>query len=118
MKKRDLLLILIMLTVSLLGMIPALNSGSGRAYVYADGKLYGTYDLSEPQDIELVSRDGIINRIRIENGYAYMNYATCPGRQCMAGRISKNGETICCAPAKVLVVIRSEDDTEYDAVTE
>ena len=117
MKKRDIVLIVVLLAVSAASAVPGLFRKSGNtAYLYAEGRLYGTYSLSQPCDIHLVSRNGIVNDIRIENGCAYMKNATCPGKLCMNCRISRNGESFCCAPSGVFMVIRQED-SGYDAIT-
>ncbi|MCR5590204.1 MAG: NusG domain II-containing protein [Lachnospiraceae bacterium] len=118
MKKKDLMLIFVLLIAATACIIPGLfRKGGSTAYLYVKGELYGTYDLSEDRDIHLESPDGTVNDIRIENGTAFMKYATCPEKLCMNGRISRNGESICCAPSGVLMLIRGEDDTGYDAIT-
>ena len=49
--------------------------------VTLDGKIYGTYSLSKDQTIEVKDGD-FYNRIRIEDGKAYMEEANCPDGYC------------------------------------
>ena len=73
-----------------------------------DNKTY--YSLSE--DKEIVLNDGS-NILVIENGYAYMKYATCPDKICIKqGKINKKGQTITCLPGKITVSIDSDDDVD------
>ncbi len=119
MKKRDIILILILILISSCGIFFSFsNRSEGDAYIYVSGQLYGTYDLSEDQSIHIVSPSGIVNDIEISDNGIYMRNATCPGKQCMqCGRISRNNESICCAPAGLIIIVRSSEEPEYDAVT-
>lgn len=119
MKKRDICLIAILLVISAAGLIAVnLNKDNGKAYIYTGGKLYGTYDLNTDRQIQIVSDNGIVNDIEISDGTIYMKDATCPNRICVrSGHISRNNESICCAPAGLLIIIRSGGASEYDAIT-
>ncbi len=119
MKKRDMVLILVLVLVSAVFIImTGFGSQGGYAYIYSDGRLYGCFDLSEDTEIQIKSDNGIVNDIAISDGSIYMKNATCPGKQCMAcGHISRDNETICCAPAKLLIIVRSEEESVYDAIT-
>ena len=118
MKKRDMVLILILLIVSAAGLVPVYKDRSaGDAYIYVNGSLYGQYDLSDDTDIHITGNEGIVNDIEISEGSIHMRSATCPDKLCVkCGRISRNNESICCAPAGILIIIRS-DKGEFDAVT-
>ena len=120
MKKRDIVLILILISISLFGIIPSVFAEkAGDAYIYVRGNLYGIYDLSVPQSIHIENENGIVNDIEISGNSIYMKNANCTGRQCMAcGKISRNKESICCAPSGLLIIVRSQEDPEYDAITE
>ena len=119
MKKRDIVLIVILAVISLCGIIPSFfGRDIGDAYIYVKGSLYGVYDLSEPCDITITGDNGALNTVTIEDNGIFMKEANCPGRQCIeCGRISRNGESICCAPAGILIIVRSQEEPEYDAVT-
>ena len=71
--------------------------------VTLDGKIYGTYSLSKDQTIEVKDGD-FYNRIRIEDGKAYMEQ----------GKISGHTQTIVCLPHKLVVeVLENENDQSF-----
>ena len=119
MKKQDIILAIVLLLAAGVFLIPSFTKKeTGDAYIYTGGELYGIYDLSVATDIHIVNDNGIVNDIEISNGTVRMKNATCPGKQCMAaGYISRNNESICCAPAGLIIVIRSSREDGYDAVT-
>ena len=118
MKKRDFILILAILFISLTGAAFSLPRGAGASVeIYRKSALVGSYDLYDDKTISFEGEDGIINVIQIQNGRVSFREATCPNRICVeCGWIEKRGETICCAPAGLLVIIRGMDGG-YDAVT-
>ncbi len=118
MKKRDIILILSILLLSLSGAAFAMPVGDvGNAYVYVGGDLYGCYDLSQDMTFSIDNGNGISNVIEIIGGRIRMKEATCPGNDCVhCGYISRSGESICCAPAGIVIVIRQKDG-DYDAIT-
>ncbi|MCR5302737.1 MAG: NusG domain II-containing protein [Lachnospiraceae bacterium] len=120
MNKRDILLIITVIILSVAGTVAVYSRSSpGIACIYIKGSLYGQYDLAVPSSIHITSDNGIVNDIEISEGSIYMKNATCPGKQCMAcGRISRSNESICCAPAQLLIVISSDREREYDAITQ
>ena len=84
------------------------------ANVKVDGKITGTYSLIENQTIEI--NDGS-NILEIKDGIADMIEADCPDKLCVKQKaISKNGESIICLPNEVVVEVKSNEDSEYDAV--
>ncbi len=118
MNKRDIILLAVVIVISAVLFVPTLFHKSGtEAFVYVNKELYGRYDLAEHKEL-IIDSNGITDDIVIGDGYVYMKDATCPGRQCVhSGRISGNNESICCAPAGVMIVVKSEKDSEYDAIT-
>ena len=120
MKKRDIILIFALILVSVAFLIPVwAQDTSGDAYIYVKGQLYGRYGLSEDKVITIDDGNGLVNNIEISGNEIFMRDATCPGKVCVkSGRISRNKESICCAPAGILIVIRSDEDTGYDAITQ
>ena len=82
--------------------------------VTLDGKIYGTYSLSRDQTIEVEDGD-FYNRIRIEDGKAYMEEANCPDGYCEEqGKISGHTQTIVCLPHKLVVeVLENENDQSF-----
>ena len=94
------------------------ESGS-RVTVTVDGQLYGTYSLSDPQEIPVELDGRIANIIIIENGAAHMKDADCPDRLCMhQGAISRHRQTIVCLPHKLVVEVIGGKKEEYDSISE
>ena len=55
--------------------------------------------------------NGGTNILHIEDGYAWLDDATCPDKLCVKfGKISKNGESITCKPNSVAIVVHGEKD--------
>ena len=118
LKKKDLILILIILCViGLTFLIRTYIGGSGatRAVIKVNGAIQGVYSLSEDKEIEI--NEGT-NILRIKNGEADMVKADCPDQLCVNQKpVSKNHESIICLPNRVVVEVESKEESEYDAVT-
>lgn len=119
MKIRDKVLYLFLIASGLLGLVAVMSHDTGRyADVYAGGRLYGRYDLAEDRLIHIENDNGIINDIEIADGKIRMKHSTCPGGQCVkTGSICNANESICCAPAGILIVVESAKESKYDAIT-
>ena len=118
MKKSDWILVTVILTCSLLligyGLFAA-GQDAGSVVVTVGGEVKGTYLLSADQEIAI----GDTNHFVIRDGVVKMDFATCPDQYCVHSRaISKNRETIVCLPNQVVLEIRSEKASAYDAVAE
>ncbi len=113
-KKKDFLLgggILAVALVLFLVMKVTGSEAGNRIQVTVDGEVYGTYSLTEDQVIEVKEGD-FYNRIRIEDGKAYMEEANCPDGYCeRQGRISGGAQTIVCLPHKLVVEVVETDST-------
>ena len=123
MKKNDWVLIFLVIFLGLfsygiVSIIQIQSTKEPQAVITQDGKLQGTYPLSENQTIYIPSKENPINSFRIENGTIYMLQANCPDKICVHHKpISKNGETIVCLPNKVIVVIKNGAEREVDGGT-
>ncbi|MBQ3281206.1 MAG: NusG domain II-containing protein [Eubacterium sp.] len=118
-RKADIILLAVLVLFGAALSVPALLwRGSGTdVKVTVDGKLYGTYDLSEDQTVE-IARSGHTNVIRIEGGKVFMESASCRNQVCVhTGRISHSGQSIVCLPNRVSVTIEGKEGNEYDAVS-
>ena len=116
MKKKDLILgagIIVIAFAMLLVMQLTRGEEGNQIQVTLDGKIYGTYSLSKDQTIEVKDGD-FYNRIRIEDGKAYMEEANCPDGYCEEqGKISGHTQTIVCLPHKLVVeVLEADNDTK------
>ena len=86
--------------------------------ITVDGTVYGTYSLAKDQVIEVEEND-FYNRIRIQDGEAYMEEANCPDGYCEEqGKIRGRTQTIVCLPHKLVVEVLDEDGMEYDDTSE
>lgn len=118
MKKNDFKLIIVVLVIAVAAFFVHNFMGSksaGTVTVKIDGELAGTYSLLENQEIEINNGSNILV---IKDGVADMIDANCPDKLCVKQKsISKNNENIICLPNKVIVEVESEENSEYDAVT-
>ncbi len=73
--------------------------------VYIDNEKRETFNLTDTVEKTYNTKYGS-NLLIIENGKAYIKTANCDKNTCVkTGKISKKGETIVCAPHRLLVVI-------------
>ena len=116
MKKKDIILgIGIIAAALLMLLVLQINRGEegNRIQVILDGKIYGTYSLEKNQVIE-IEEGSFYNKIRVEDGKAYMEEANCPDGYCEEqGKISRHTQTIVCLPHKLVVeVLEADNDTK------
>lgn len=82
-----------------------------------DGKLYGTYSLSENQEIPIIIDGVTTNLLVIKDGKADMIEADCPDKLCVHQRaVSKNNESIVCLPNKVVVQVTGAKESGFDSI--
>ena len=121
MKKNDVVLgggILAIALVLFLVMHLTRNEAGNQIQITVDGVVYGTYSLEKNQVIE-VKEDDFYNRIRIQDGAAYMEEANCPDGYCEEqGKISGRTQTIVCLPHKLVVEVLDKDGLENDDAVE
>ncbi len=117
MKKKDLIFIIAVLAIAGIFFGVHLIQGrttQGKVEVHVDGELYGTYELSKDQKINIQDT----NQLVIQDNEAKMEAANCPDKICVNQKaISKAGESIICLPNKVVVSIVGGEEKELDAVT-
>ena len=78
--------------------------------VTIDGEVYGTYSLSDEQEIPIEKEGNTTNILIIEDGKADMTWADCPDKLCVhQAAVSNVGETIVCLPNKVVVTVINGD---------
>ena len=118
MKKNDLILIIIVIVIAAAAFLIHNFMGgdnAGVVTVKVDGELKGTYSLLENQEIKI---NGGSNILVIKDGEADITWADCPDKLCVKQKsVSKNNENIICLPNKVIVEVESDENSEYDAVT-
>lgn len=115
MKKKDLLFgagVIIVALVMLLAMQLTRGEEGNQIQITLDGKIYGTYALSKDQTIEVKNGD-FYNKVRIEDGKAYMKEANCPDGYCEEqGKISGHTQTIVCLPHKLVVEVLDNGEAD------
>ena len=93
------------------------GSNGETVQITIDGEIYGTYSISEDQEIPIIINHRTTNVLKISDGKADMVEADCPDKLCIHQKaISKNNETIVCLPNKVVVTVISNKESEFDSV--
>ncbi len=111
MKKRDLVFGFLLIAVFFIIFLVIKNGDKG-AYitVSVDGKVTGSYALTEKEQIIGIGENNVLTII---NNEAYMSRALCPDKICMEhGRISKVGEDIICMPNRIIVRVEGGGGVE------
>lgn len=94
------------------------KSGENSAEIYEDGKLVKTIADLDPEkeySFEIKTKNGT-NTLSVGGGSIWVSSADCSNQTCVhAGKISLAGQTVICAPHKL--VIRVVGETSADAMT-
>lgn len=86
---------------------------AGQITITVDQKVFGTYLLSEDQEININDTNYLV----IKDNQADMIEADCPDKYCVNQRaISRKGESIVCLPNEVIVEVTGGEDAELDGV--
>ena len=91
------------------------RSSGDTVKVTVNGKLYGTYSLSQniTEDIKSGENGNQLNRLIISDGKAHMETASCPDGICVAHRpIFRSGESIVCLPNRVVITVITDNNTD------
>lgn len=118
--RNDIILLLVILLLAGALFLYQRLGGNGQSpcvEIRQDGTLIGTYELTEAQTIPVRCEDGY-NLIQIVGGQVSVTDADCPDQLCRKQRsISRDGESIICLPHKLVICIRSAQESTTDAVT-
>lgn len=117
MKRNDFILIgIIIICAGLFYVGYNLCGATGEEVVVTvDGVEYGTYELN----VDRVVSIGDTNVLEIKDGEAYMLEASCPDGLCLhQAAICHNRESIICLPNKIVVEVRSQEESEYDVIAQ
>lgn len=94
------------------------KSGENSAEIYEDGKLVKTIADLDPEkeySFEIKTKNGT-NTVSVGGGSIWVSSADCSNRTCVhAGKISLAGQTVICAPHKLVIKVVGE--TSADAMT-
>ncbi|WP_066714425.1 NusG domain II-containing protein [Clostridium sp. Marseille-P299] len=124
MKKKDVLLIIILLVIAgstYLGyryISQADSDDDAVVVVTIDGKEYGTYPLNLDTKIEIPAKLGT-SILEIKNGEAKMIEAQCPDQTCVIiGAIHNTGQMIICLPNRIIVEVKEGDFSNIDSIVQ
>ena len=118
MKKKDICLILVFLLIAGLIYLFTRNGEVGnQVRITLDGKEYGTYSLTENQEIPVQSEYGC-NIVQIKDGMVFMKDADCPDKYCIhQGKTARKNKSIVCLPHKLMVeVVEASKDKPADGI--
>lgn len=118
---RNDLIFIAVLAVVVLGIAGAFylrQGGQGaEVTVTVDGEVYGTYSLSEAQEVPIIIDGVTANLLVIAENQADMTEADCPDKLCVHQKaISKTNETIVCLPNKVVVQVVGSEESGFDSI--
>lgn len=120
MKKRDWILIILLLAIAgcSYAMIQLTSHTGDQVVVTVDQKEVIRESLSTDQELEVPLTNGE-NVITIKDGTVSMKQADCPDQICVKHKaISKSGESIVCLPHKVVIEIQNEQESDIDIMTQ
>ena len=118
MNKKDICLILVFLLIAGLIYLFTRNGEAGnQVRITLDGKEYGTYSLSENQEIPVQTEYGC-NIVQIQDGMVFMKDADCPDKYCIhQGKTNRSNKSIVCLPHKLMVeVVEASKDKPADEI--
>ena len=115
--RNDVILIVSVLLVSVVALVYlfVFRKQGDTVKVTVDGKLYGTYSLSQnhSENIHTGQNGEELNRFVINDGKVYMEKASCPDGICVAHRsVFRDGESIVCLPNRVVITVISDSSDE------
>ncbi len=119
MKKKDFILIFIILLIVLLsfGVNQFIsNKNEEKIEIYVNNKLYKTYNMDDEDEIKIKGKKGY-NIVKIHNHGVEMAEASCPDKVCIhEGFITKTSESIVCLPNRVHIKITGYDNNDEDVI--
>lgn len=113
----DLILIASLLVIALLALLISYVTREDGATIIIEyyGEQAAEYPLDKNATYEL---NGGTHILVVEDGEAYLSYASCPGQQCVhTGKVRYVGQSIVCAHYEVTVIIAGDDSSGVDIVT-
>lgn len=118
MKKMDIILISVVLILAG-GLYFLFSQGAedgAYAVILVDGEELTSLPLAEDTIYTIEHTDGY-NTVEVRSGYAVMQEADCRDQICVEHKqISRVGETIVCLPHKLVVEIKGDTNSDFDAV--
>lgn len=95
------------------------NSRGSTLSVFKSGEKIASYNLIQEREIKVTGSNGGYCLLQIKDGKAFVIKSTCPLKICQKqGRISQAGQSIICAPMRLMFQVESERGGSLDAVNE
>lgn len=120
MKKKDVILISVILTIALIsfGIMKFTQKNGKEVIVTVNGNEVFCGQLEKDRTYKIPVKDGK-NTLRIQDGKVFMKEADCPDQICRKHKaIDKAGETIVCLPHKVVIEVKADaKEQELDGMT-
>lgn len=111
----DIFLVCALTVICILWFLPGSDSGRLKAQVILDGECVEECLLSEITEDKRVKIAGC--EILFEKDAVTFINSECPDKLCeKRGRMTAPGDVMACVPQKVVVILSSEKDTEFDSV--
>lgn len=108
-KKKELVLILVILAVSALlyaGTRIIFSKPPMRVEISVDGTVIETLDLNKDTELTVEGWNGGTNHVVIKDGTVHVTEASCPDKVCVnQGTIQRTGEAIICLPNRMIARI-------------
>ena len=117
-------LVIVLIVLAALVSIPLVMNASSSAQgatlsVFKSGQKIASYSLNEERQVKIAGGNGGYCLLQIRGGQAHISKSTCPLKICQKqGRISEAGQSIICAPMRLMFQVDSEQGGSLDAVNE
>lgn len=120
MKKKDLILIAVLLVIAggvFLGYRLMHKDAGNYCRVTVDGKEYAKLPLDEDKELVIEGVCGFHCTLSLVDGSADVISSECPDKICRDhAPVSRNGEAIVCLPAKIVITIISDQNSDVDVI--
>lgn len=121
MKKRDIIIVVLVLAIGVAGTLATrllARGAAGTAKIYVGDTLLKEVSLDEDQVVEIDQGSGVINHVMVKDGSIFMADASCPDQQCVhQGPMNPDNyeqrglyNWIVCLPNRVVVELQLEDE--------
>ena len=111
-------MIILLTAIALVGMaaIVMLRTSGGFVEVVQHGEVVATLELGI-DTVHAVESDGLLNVVQVSGGSVKMLDANCPDKHCLHhAPVMYSGQTIVCLPNRVIIQVRSADESAHDVI--
>ncbi len=114
-KKGDILLFVILVSVCIMWFLSGSSSEKIRAEIFLDGEAVSSVSLStlsQPRTVVVAGCEILLER----DGATFIN-SSCSDKLCeKRGKMTKAGDAMACVPQRVVVSLKSDKSTDFDSV--